>query len=35
MAFLYEMLEKHLWNSFILYLVVEILQLAREINSFP
>ena len=28
------MLEKHSWNSFLLYLVVEILELAREINSF-
>ena len=25
------MLEKHLWNSFLLYLVVEILQLVHEI----
>ena len=32
--FLYKMLEKHLWNSFLLYLVVEILQLAHEISSF-
>ena len=28
------MLEKHLWNSFSLYLLVEILQLAHEISSF-
>ena len=28
------MLEKHSWNSFLLYLVVEILEVAREINSF-
>ena len=31
---LYELLEKHLWNSFLLYLVVEILQLVHEISSF-
>ena len=29
------MLEKHLWNSFLLYLVIEILQLEHEISSFP
>ena len=29
------MFEKHLRNSFSLYLVVEILQLAHEMNSFP
>ena len=28
------MFEKHLWNSFLLYLVVEILQLVHEIRSF-
>ena len=28
------MLEKHLWNSFLLYLVIEILQLEHEISSF-
>ena len=28
------MLEKHSWNSFLLYLVFEILELVREINSF-
>ena len=32
--FLYKMLEQHLWNSFLLYLVVEILQLVNEISSF-
>ena len=30
-----KMLEKHLWNRFLLYLVVEILQLVHEISSFP
>ena len=29
------MLEKHLWNTFFLCLVVEIQQLALEIRSFP
>ena len=29
------MLEKHLWNCFLLYLEVEILQLVHEISSFP
>ena len=29
------MLEKYLWNSFLLYLVVQILQLLHEISSFP
>ena len=30
------MLEKHLWNSFLLYLVVEILQLVHDIAwNFP
>ena len=29
------MLEKHLRNTFLLYLVVEILQLVHEISSFP
>ena len=29
------MLEKHLGKTFLLYLVVEILQLVHEINSFP
>ena len=33
--FLYKMLEKHLWNSFLLYLVVEFLQLVYETSSFP
>ena len=28
------MLEKHFWNTFFLYLVVEILQLVLEISSF-
>ena len=28
------MLEKELWNSFLLYLLVEILQLVHEISSF-
>ena len=28
------MLEKCLWNSFLLYMPVEILQLAHEVNSF-
>ena len=32
--FLYKMLEQHLRNSFLLYLVVEILQLVNEISSF-
>ena len=30
-SILYKMLEKQLWNSFLLYLVVEILQLVNEI----
>ena len=29
------MLEKYLWNSFLLYLVVEILQLVHEIRCSP
>ena len=28
------MFEKHLWNSFLLYLVVEILQLVHENSNF-
>ena len=28
------MLEKHLWNTFLLYVVVEIGQLLKEISSF-
>ena len=35
LLFWYKMLEKHLWNSFLLYLLVEILQLVRQISSFP
>ena len=34
-SFLYKMLQKHLWNSFLLYLVVKILQLLYEISSCP
>ena len=30
LLFLFKMLQKHLWNSFLLYLVVEILQLVHE-----
>ena len=33
-SLLYKMLEKHLSNSFSLYLLVEILQLVNEISSF-
>ena len=33
--FLYKMLEKRLWNTFLLYVVVEIRQLVYEISSFP
>ena len=33
-SLLYKMLENHLWNSFSLYLLVEILQLAHEISGF-
>ena len=33
-SFLYKMLEKHLRNSFLLYLVVGILELVHEISSF-
>ena len=33
--FLYKMLEKCLWNTFLLYVVVEIRQLIYEISSFP
>ena len=33
-SFLHKMLEKHLWNSFLLFLVVEILQLVHEVSSF-
>ena len=32
--FLYKMLDKHLWNSFSLYLLVGILQVAHETSSF-
>ena len=32
LSFLFKMLQKHLWNSFLLYLVVEILQLVHEIR---
>ena len=31
---LLKMLKKHLWNSFLLYLLVEILHLVHEISSF-
>ena len=34
LSFLYKMFEKHMWNSFLLYLVAEILQLKQEISSF-
>ena len=34
-SILYKMLEKHLWNSFLLYLVVEILQLVHKIAVSP
>ena len=34
-SFFYKMLKKHLWSSFLLYLVVEILQLLLEKSSFP
>ena len=34
LVFLYTMLEKHLWNSSSLHLLVEILQLVHEISSF-
>ena len=34
-SFVYKMIEKHLRNSFLLYLVVKILQLAHKISSFP
>ena len=33
--FLYKMLEKRLWNTFLLYVVVKIRQLVNEISSFP
>ena len=33
-SFLPKMLEKHLWNSFSLYLLVPILQFVHEISSF-
>ena len=32
---LYKMLEKHRWNRFLLYLVVEILQLAHKVVVSP
>ena len=32
---LYKMLEKHLWNTSLLYVMVEIRQLLNEISSFP
>ena len=35
LSFLHKMLEKCLWNSFLLHLVVEILQPVHEISSFP
>ena len=31
----YKMLQKHLWNRFLICLLVEILQLVHEISSFP
>ena len=34
-SFLYKMLENHLWNSFLLYLMFQILQLLHEISSLP
>ena len=33
-AFLYKILEKNLWNSFLLFLLVEILKLVHEISNF-
>ena len=33
--FLYKMLEKRLWNTFLLYVVVKIRQLVNEISSLP
>ena len=33
-CFFYKMLEKHLWNSLLLYLPVEILQLVNDMSSF-
>ena len=32
--FLYKMPEQHLWNSFSLYVLVEIMQLVDEISNF-
>ena len=29
------MFEKHLWNTFLQYVVVETWQLVNEVNSFP
>ena len=33
--FLYKMFEKHMWNTCLLYVVVEVWQLVNEISSFP
>ena len=33
--FVYKMFEKHLWNTFLQYVVVETWQLVNEVNSFP
>ena len=33
--FVYKMFEKHLWNTFLQYVVVEIWQLVNEVNSSP
>ena len=34
LSFLYKMLEKHLRNSFLQYLMVEILQIVHDLSSF-
>ena len=32
--FLFKMLEKHLRNNFLLYMLIEVLQIVHEINGF-
>ena len=34
-AFEYKMLEKHVWNTFLLYVMVEIRQIVNEVGSLP
>ena len=34
-SFFYKVLEKHLWKSFLVYLLIEILQPVDETSTFP